>query len=68
MKSKFFKDTQGLESPTAASTPDKLSVCLRLDRRTYAYVMCEAQRLGVSSGEYLDRVLQREVAAERRIH
>lgn len=68
MKSKFFKDTQGLESAFEACKPDKLSVCLRLDKRIYEHVVCEAQRLGVSSGEYLEKVLLSDVASERRIH
>ena len=35
MKSKFFKDTQGLESTFESCTPDKVSVCLRLSRTAY---------------------------------
>lgn len=35
MKSKFFKDTQGLESAFESCTPDKVSVCLRLSRTAY---------------------------------
>ncbi len=68
MKSKFFKDTQGLESAMEACTPDKLSVCLRIDKLAYEHMVAEAGRMGLSSGEYLERLLHREAKAEHRLH
>jgi len=68
MKSKFFKDTHNLDSALEAYSPDKLNVCLRLDKRVYEHVVVEAQRLGISSGEYLEKVLRHDLAAERTIH
>ena len=52
MKSKFFKDTQGLESAFESCTPDKVSVCLRLSRTAY-----ESAREGLTSGEYIERLI-----------
>ena len=44
MKSKFFKDTQGLESAFESCTPDKVSVCLRLSRTAYELALAESAR------------------------
>lgn len=55
MKSKFFKDTQGLES--AACAPDKVSVCMRLSRRAYDVVLAQSARLGLTSGEYIEALI-----------
>lgn len=46
MKSKFFKDTQGLESAFESCTPDKVSVCLRLSRTAYELALAESARRG----------------------
>ena len=60
MKSKFFKDTHGLESAFESCAPGKVSVCLRLDRRAYELALAESAREGLSSGEYIERlILQR---------
>lgn len=68
MKSKFFKDTAELEKALEACVPDKLSICLRLEKRAYERMVSEAQRLGLSSGEYLEKILHREDAADHRLH
>lgn len=60
MKSKFFKDTQGLESAFEVCSPDKVSVCIRLSRRAYDLALDESSRLGLTSGEYIDRLLLRQ--------
>lgn len=57
MKSRFFKDTQGLECAFEPCTPDRISVCVRLSRKAYEQVLREAGRLGVSSGEYIDQLV-----------
>lgn len=57
MKSKFFKDTQGLEPTLEATSPNKISVCMRLDKCAYAYAAAQAQRLNISTGEYIERLL-----------
>lgn len=68
MKSKFFKDTQELEPAFESCTPDKISVCLRLDKRTYEHMITEAGRKGISSGEYLEQLLVRDIRPENRLH
>lgn len=68
MKSKLFKDNQGLESAFEACMPDKLSVCLRIDKHTYEHMVAEAGKQGLSSGEYLEKILNRYIAAEHRLH
>lgn len=59
MKSKFFKDTQGLESAFESCTPDKVSVCLRLSRTAYELALAESARDGLTSGEYIERLICR---------
>ncbi len=54
MKSKFFKDTQGLESAFETPMPDKMIVCLRLSRRAYDLALRESAKQGLSSGEYIE--------------
>ena len=60
MKSKFFKDTQGLESAFESCTPDKVSVCLRLSRTAYDLALAQSAREGLTSGEYIEQLLLRE--------
>lgn len=57
MKSKFFKDTQGLESAFEVCTPDKISVCLRFSKDAYEYALVQAARLEMTSGEYIEKIL-----------
>ncbi len=66
MKSKFFKDTQGLESAFEVCTPEKVSVCLRFSKCAYDYAVAQSQRLGVTSGEYIEQLLLREREADAR--
>ncbi|NLV58815.1 MAG: hypothetical protein GXY67_08590 [Clostridiales bacterium] len=68
MKSKFFKDTHELESAFDACAPDKMSICLRLNKQAYERMIAQAQRLGLSSGEYMERLLSREEEMEHRLH
>lgn len=55
MKSRFFTDTQGLDEPSFP--PDKVSVCLLLNRCAYEHVLHQAGRLGITSGEYIDHLI-----------
>lgn len=52
MKSRFFTDTQGLDA--APVSGDRVSVCLMLNRRTYESAVREAERLHMTSGEYIE--------------
>lgn len=60
MRSKLFKDTQGLDLPFSICAPDKVSVCLRLDRRAYDFAVEQSKRQGLTSGEYMELLLARE--------
>ena len=60
MKSKFFKDTQGLESAFEICSPEKVSVCLRLSKCSYDYALRQSTRLNVTSGEYIEQLLLKE--------
>ena len=60
MKSKLFLDTQGLDLPFFPSTPEKISVCLRISRESYYAAVQRAQGMGISVGEYMEFVLKKE--------
>ena len=68
MKSKFFKDTQELECAFDVCAPDKLCVCVRLSKRAYEQVLHEANRLEISSGEYIERVVLARQDPQYRLH
>lgn len=68
MKSKLFKDIREPISTYDICAPDKLVVCVRLNKRVYEHVLAEANRLGVSSGEYVERLVLRETGALPRLH
>ena len=55
MKSRFFTDTQGFDPASPPS--DKICVCLCLNRQAYEMALREAQRHGITSGEYMDHLL-----------
>lgn len=57
MKSKLFKDTQGLDMPFDLCAPDKVSICLRLGRRAYDFAVAEAKRRNITIGEYIGELL-----------
>lgn len=57
MKSKYFKDTQGLESPFELCSPEKVSICLRISKCAYDYALWKSSCLGITSGEYMEQVL-----------
>ncbi|MDD3336386.1 MAG: hypothetical protein PHI98_12870 [Eubacteriales bacterium] len=60
MKSKYFKDTQGLDLPFELCSPDKVSVCLRIEKSALDYVLSESERLSITSGEYIEGLIRRE--------
>ena len=55
MKSRFFTDTQELDVPMLPK--DKISVCLCLNRSAYEQALLRAGRMGISSGEYIERLI-----------
>lgn len=55
MKSRFFTDTQGLDAAPIAC--DKVSVCLLLNRDAYEYLLTEARRMQLTSGEYIHALI-----------
>ncbi len=65
MKSKFFKDTQGLGECYTRCAPDKVSICLRMDKAAYQQVLSESVRLGMTSGEYIQRLLEQQAPSDR---
>lgn len=65
MRSKFFKDTQGLDRPFEVCAPDKVSVCLRLGRRAYDYVTEQAVREGATSGGFIEGLILRDMDRTR---
>ncbi len=61
MKSRFFTDTQALD----ASPPpdDQICVCLMLSREAYDRAVRHAAQMGVTTGEYMNRlILKRRVS------
>ena len=58
MKSKFFKDTQGLGECYTRCPPDRVCICLRMDRVVYGQLLREAGQLGITSGDYIQRLME----------
>ena len=58
MTSQFFKATQGLASAFESCTPDTVSVCLRLSRTAYEQALAQSAREGLTSGEYIERLIR----------
>jgi len=55
MKSRFFTDEQGLD--TTPDIPGKICVCLLVRRSTLQNLLRQAQKLGMTSGEYIDHLM-----------
>lgn len=64
MKSKFFKDTQGLCEYRCP--PDQVCICLRMDKAAYERLVTEAGRLGLTSGAYIQQMVEGTKPAEDR--
>lgn len=62
MKSKFFKDTQGLCEYRCP--PDQVCICLRMDKAAYERLIAQAGRLGLTSGAYIQRMVEGTQTAE----
>lgn len=62
MKSKFFKDTQGLCEYRCP--PDQVCICLRMDKAAYERLIVQAGRLGLTSGAYIQRMVEGTKTAE----
>lgn len=62
MKSKFFKDTQGLCEYRCP--PDQVCICLRMDKAAYERLIAQAGRLGLTSGAYIQRMVEGTMTAE----
>ncbi len=60
MKSKYFKDMQGLDSGFDPTKTQMVSICLRLDRHAYDYAIQTSADLGISSGAYIQMLLKRD--------
>lgn len=58
MKSKFFKDTQGLGECYTRCPPGMVCICLRMDRVAYGQLLREAGQLGITSGDYIQRLME----------
>lgn len=57
MKSKFFKDTQGLGECYTRCPPGQVCICLRMDRCLYEQLLCEAGQYGMTSGQYIQQLM-----------
>ncbi len=68
MKSKLFRDAQILDEQYTVCAPNQLSVCLRMSRQSYAWLLEEAQRQQISSGALLDKLIAREIEPQQTLH
>ena len=57
MKSRLFTDTQGLDAPFDLCAPEKVSVCVQMDRRAYQQALERAAQRSQTSGEYLEQLV-----------
>ena len=55
MKSRLFTDPQGLDEPFGLCAPDKVSVCVQMDREAYRHALERAASRRLTSGEYLEQ-------------
>mgnify|MGYP007039004015 FL=1 len=57
MKSRLFTDSQGLDEPFGLCAPDKVSVCVQMDREAYRHALERAASRRLTSGEYLEQLV-----------
>ena len=57
MKSRLFTDPQGLDEPFGLGAPDKVSVCVQMDREAYRHALERAASRRLTSGEYLEQLV-----------
>lgn len=55
MKSRFFTDTQELD--TTPKIDNRVCVCLLMDRRACEVMLKEARGRGLTTGEYIDHLV-----------
>jgi len=55
MKSRFFTDTQDLD--TTPRIADRVCICLLMDRHACDEMLRQAGEHGLTSGEYIDRLV-----------
>jgi hypothetical protein len=58
VKSRFFKDTQGLGECYTRCPPDQLCICLRMSRTACGQLMRQAARLNMTTGRYIQLLLE----------
>ena len=57
MKSRLFTDPQGQDEPFGLCAPDKVSVCVQMDREAYRHALERAASRRLTSGEYLEQLV-----------
>lgn len=57
MKSRLFTDPQELDEPFGLCAPDKVSVCVQMDREAYRHALERAASRRLTSGEYLEQLV-----------
>lgn len=57
MKSRFFKDTQGLGECYTRCPPGQVCICLRMDRGIYGQLLRQAGQYGMTSGQYIQQLM-----------
>lgn len=60
MKSRLFTDTHGLDVPFTDEGADRISVCLRMNRSAYIHIAKRAEKLGLTTGEYVERLVRQD--------
>ena len=63
MKSHLFTDTQDFDSQWVCP-PDKICVCLRLDKQFYQDLCCHAASQGLTTGQYMEKTVKAWEALE----
>ncbi len=63
MKSHLFTDTQDFDSQLACP-PDKICVCLRLDKQFYQDLCFHAANEGLTTGQYMEKKVRAWEALE----
>ena len=56
-QSRLFTDPQGLDEPFGLCAPDKVSVCVQMDREAYRHALERAASRRLTSGEYLEQLV-----------
>lgn len=65
MKSRFFTDTQDLD--TTPRSADRVCLCVLIDRRTCEAILKEARGQGLTTGEYIDQLVLDTLAPARKM-